>query len=183
MLPPGELGEICVAPARDGLWAGFYTPMLGYWKRPEATAAALAGGVYHSGDLGFLDDDGVLFIRGRRNELILRGGANVYPAEVERVLQEHASVSEAAVLGHADDRLGERVVAAVQLEAGASVEASELREFTLERLARYKVPDDIRVLKALPRNAMGKVVKRELEPLFGDGATEAAGMPSEKLPR
>ena len=135
-LPPGELGEICVAPARSGPWAGVYTPMLGYWKRPEATAAALAAGVYHSGDLGFLDDDGVLFIRGRRNELILRGGANVYPAEVERVLKQHASVSEAAVLGRADDRLGERVVAAVQLEPGASVEPSELREFTLARLAR-----------------------------------------------
>jgi long-chain acyl-CoA synthetase len=169
-VPDGEIGEICVAPARTGPWAGAYTPMLGYWNKPEETAKALRGGVYHSGDLGFVDERGDLYIRGRRNELILRGGANVYPAEVERVLAEHPAVAASAVLGRPDMRLGQRVVAAVQLAAGASAAPDELARFARERLARYKVPDEIVVVPALPRNAMGKVVKRELEPLFAGGA-------------
>ena len=165
-VPAGEIGEICVAPRASGPWAGVYTPMLGYWKKPEETAVALRGGVYHSGDLGFLDARGDLYIRGRRNELILRGGANVYPAEVERVLQEHPAVAAAAVLGRPDTRLGQRVVAAVQLAAGAAATPEELAAFARERLARYKLPEQIAIVAALPRNAMGKIVKRELEPLF-----------------
>jgi len=165
-LPPGEVGEICAGPARSGAWAGVYTPMLGYWGRPEATEEALAGGVYHSGDLGLLEADGTLFIRGRRNELILRGGANVYPAEVERVLLEHDAVSEAAVLGVSDARLGERVMAAVRLDAGAVCNETALRDHCRERIARYKVPDRVVFVEALPRNAMSKVIKRELIPLF-----------------
>jgi acyl-CoA synthetase (AMP-forming)/AMP-acid ligase II len=165
-VPTGEIGEICVAPRTSGPWAGVYTPMLGYWNKPDETAKALRNGVYHSGDLGFLDARGDLYIRGRRNELILRGGANVYPAEVERALQEHPAVAAAAVLGRPDTRLGQRVVAAVQLVAGREVTPAELADFARERLARYKVPEEIALVAALPRNAMGKVVKRELEPLF-----------------
>jgi len=145
---------------------GVYTPMLGYWNQPEETAKALRGGVYHTGDLGFVDERGDLYIRGRRNELILRGGANVYPAEVERVLAEHPAVAASAVLGRPDARLGQRVVAAVQLAAGAEASPDELASFARERLARYKVPEQIALVAALPRNAMGKVVKRELEALF-----------------
>jgi long-chain acyl-CoA synthetase len=165
-LPPGAEGEICVGPARTGEWAGQYTPMLGYWNRPDATAEALAGGVYHTGDIGVLERDGTLFIRGRRNELILRGGANVYPAEVERVLLEHPAVAEAAVLGVPDRRLGERVVAAVRLSDGASASGDALREHCRAVLARYKIPDAIAIVESLPRNAMAKVIKRELQPLF-----------------
>jgi acyl-CoA synthetase (AMP-forming)/AMP-acid ligase II len=165
-LPCGEEGEICVAPASRGDWADVYTPMLGYWGRPEATAQALRGGVYHSGDLGVLEPDGTLYIRGRRSELILRGGANVYPAEVERVLEEDPRVAEAAVLGLPDARLGERVVAVVALEPGASASEESLRERCRSRLARYKVPDRVVQAASLPRNAMSKVVKRELLPLF-----------------
>jgi acyl-CoA synthetase (AMP-forming)/AMP-acid ligase II len=165
-LPSGEEGEICVGPARTGAWAGVYTPMLGYWNRPDATAEALAGGVYHTGDIGVLESDGTLFIRGRRNELILRGGANVYPAEVERVLLEHPAVAEAAVLGVPDRRLGERVVAAVRLAEGARESGDALREHCRASLARYKVPDAIALVDSLPRNAMAKVIKRQLLPLF-----------------
>lgn len=168
--PEGEVGEICVAPAVSGPWAGVYTPMLGYWKQPEETAVALRGGVYHTGDLGFLDARGDLYIRGRRSDLILRGGANVYPAEVERVLQQHPAVSASAVLGRPDRRLGQRVVAAVQLAPGAAATPTELAAFARERLARYKVPEEIQIVPSLPRNAMGKVVKRELEGLFGADA-------------
>jgi acyl-CoA synthetase (AMP-forming)/AMP-acid ligase II len=165
-VPDGEVGEICVAPARSGPWAGVYTPMQGYWHKPEETEKALRNGVYHSGDLGFLDERGDLYIRGRRNELILRGGANVYPAEVERVLQEHPAVQACAVLGRPDTRLGQRVVAAVQLAPERAVTCEELTAFARERLARYKVPEEIALVAELPRNAMGKVQKRLLESLF-----------------
>jgi acyl-CoA synthetase (AMP-forming)/AMP-acid ligase II len=167
-LPSGEVGEICVAPATRGPYAHVYTPMLGYWRRAEATRNALRNGVYHTGDLGFLDADGCLYVRGRRSELILRGGSNVYPAEVERVLLEHADVAGAAVLGIPDRRLGERVVAAVQRRPAARVDENALREHLLARLARYKVPERIRFVVVLPRNAMQKVVKRELLTLFAD---------------
>ncbi|MCH2169162.1 AMP-binding protein [Myxococcota bacterium] len=164
--PTDEVGEICVAPASRGEWKNVYTPMLGYWGHPEATREALVGGVYHTGDLGFLAEDGNLFIRGRRNELILRGGANVYPAEVERVLELAPEVAGSAVLGVPDDRLGERVVAAVELEPGATVSIEPLLARCRQELARYKVPSEMVIVEELPRNAMSKVVKRELLPLF-----------------
>jgi acyl-CoA synthetase (AMP-forming)/AMP-acid ligase II len=165
-LPAGDVGEITIRAARSGPFAGAYTPMLGYWRRPEATRLALREGRYHTGDLGCFAEDGNLYIRGRRNELILRGGANVYPAEVERVLGEHPAIACAAVLGIPDERLGERVVAVVQpRDAGAPSEA-ELRDFCRGRLARYKVPDRIALVATLPRNAMGKIRKPELRALF-----------------
>ncbi len=164
---PGEIGEICIGPARAGPWAGVYTPMLGYWNRPDATAEALRDGLYHSGDVGLLAPDGTLFIRGRRSELILRGGANVYPAEVERVIQEMPGVAGCAVLGIPDRRLGQRVVAAVEPESGASLRGEDVLAHLAPRLARYKLPERIEIVAALPRNAMRKVLKRELEALFG----------------
>lgn len=168
VLPAGEVGEITVRAARSGPYAGVYTTMLGYWRKPEATQRALREGRYHTGDLGELAADGNLYIRGRRGELILRGGANVYPAEVERALQEHGDVEFAAVFGVADERLGERVVAVVQPKPGRAAPTEEaLRAFCAERIARYKVPDRIATLAALPRNAMGKVLKRDLRQLFG----------------
>ncbi len=173
-VPAGEPGEICVGPARQGEWAGIYTPMLGYWNRPDATREALRGGVYHTGDVGFLEPDGTLFIRGRRNELILRGGANVYPAEVERVLGEHPAVAAAAVLGLPDARLGERVVAVVQLAAGVQADAERLAAHVRSQLARYKTPEQFRFVDQMPRNAMNKIVKRDLLPLFQERPGAAA---------
>jgi acyl-CoA synthetase (AMP-forming)/AMP-acid ligase II len=169
-LPAGEIGEITVRAARGGPYASVYTPMLGYWRKPEATREALRDGRYHTGDLGELAADGNLYIRGRRNELILRGGANVYPAEVERALQEHADIEFAAVFGVPDERLGQRVVAVVQPKPGRTAPPEDaLRAFCTERIARYKVPDRIAPIAALPRNAMGKLLKRNLRDLFGDG--------------
>ena len=170
-VPHGGTGEVCLAPVTEGRWAGTWTPMLGYWNNGEATAEALRGGMLHTGDLGLLDEHGQLVIRGRRTEMILRGGANVYPVEVERVLLEHPDVEEAAVLGLPDDRLGEVVVACLVPSGHADPDtlAGKVATFCRDRLARYKVPEQLVVVGALPRNAMGKVVKAELTPRF-DGS-------------
>jgi acyl-CoA synthetase (AMP-forming)/AMP-acid ligase II len=172
-----EVGEICVAPAGSGPLASVYTPMLGYWRQPDATAKALERGWFHTGDLGLVDEQGRLFIRGRRNDLILRGGANVYPAEVERVLMEDARVAACAVIGRPDARLGERVVAAIELKPGANAGAEELQEYCRKALARYKVPEEIVFVEAFPRNAMGKIVKHELKKAMEKGTVTA--QPSE----
>ena len=159
-------GEICIGPADDGPWAGFYRPMLGYLDRPEATEEALAGGVLHSGDIGELDAEGFLYVRERKSLVIIRGGANVYPAEVERVLSEAPGVAGCAVFGVADDRLGERVMAIVEPAPGATLDEGSLRAYCLEQLARYKVPERITVVGVIPRNAMGKVQRAPLPGLL-----------------
>lgn len=168
-VPDGEIGEICVAPARDGIFAGVYTPMLGYWNKPEETAKALRSGVLHTGDMGLrASENGQLYIRGRRGDLILRGGANVYPAEIERVLHGDPRVAACAVFGVADERLGERVVAAVQLVEGSGVVSEEdLRMRCAANLARYKIPERFHFVERVPRNSMGKIVKRELKASLG----------------
>jgi long-chain acyl-CoA synthetase len=157
-LPAGETGEICVGPADHR-----YRLMLGYWERPDATADALAGGELHTGDLGLLDRDGFLHVRDRKSLLIIRGGANVYPAEVERVLLEAPGIVACAVVGVPDERLGERVVALVE---GATVDEDEVRSHCVANLARYKVPERFVVVEALPRNAMGKIVRAVLPDLL-----------------
>ena len=164
-LPAGETGEICVGPAEGD---DRYRLMLGYWERPEATADALAGGELHTGDLGFLDGTGNLHVRDRKSLVIIRGGANVYPAEVERVLHEADGVAACAVVGVPDARLGERVVALVEPAPGASVDEDALRDHCLANLAKYKVPERFLPVTAFPRNAMGKIVRRELGPLLPD---------------
>ena len=157
---------MCVGPAEEGLFAGAYTPMLGYWDRPEATAEALRDGILHTGDLGYLTADRDLVITDRKGDLIVRGGANVYPAEVERVLHEEPRVAACAVVGIPDERLGERVAAAVVRGGDAPLTADELREHCARSLARYKVPERFLFVDELPRNAMGKVVKRLVVPWF-----------------
>ncbi|MEM9255368.1 MAG: AMP-binding protein [Pseudomonadota bacterium] len=159
---PGTVGEVCVRPARSGAYAGLYTTMLGYWNNAEATAQALGGEMYHTGDLGYLTADGQLYVKGRTKELIIRGGANVYPAEVERVLDAHDQVQASAVMGVDDVRLGQRVVAVVQPVGAVANEATleaDLKSHCEQQIARYKVPAEIRCIPTLPRNAMNKVLK------------------------
>ncbi|WP_426571435.1 class I adenylate-forming enzyme family protein [Aquihabitans sp. McL0605] len=156
-------GEVCVVPAPGD---DRYPFTLGYWQRPDATAELLAGGVLHTGDIGFLDDDGYLHLRDRKSLVILRGGANVYPAEVERVLQEVDGIAASAVIGVPDERLGERVVAVVEVSDSTEVDLDALREHCLGQLAKYKVPERFVVVDALPRNAMGKIVRTELPALL-----------------
>jgi long-chain acyl-CoA synthetase len=161
-VPTGEVGELCVAPRLEGPWAGVYTPMLGYWGRPDATAEALRGGVLHTGDLGCVDADGEVFVKDRRHDLVIRGGSNVYPAEVERVLHDDPRVAACAVVGKPDERLGERVVAFVEPAAGADVSPDDLAAHCRTQLAAYKVPEEWHFVDAMPRNAMNKILKNDL---------------------
>jgi long-chain acyl-CoA synthetase len=159
--PVDGTGEICVGPADDR-----YRLMLGYWGKPDATAEALAGGELHTGDVGFLDDAGNLHVRDRKSLLIIRGGANVYPAEVERVLLEAPGVAACAVLGVPDERLGERVVAVVEPEPGMPLDDEAVRAHCEANLARYKVPERFVVVDSFPRNAMGKIIRKDLPALL-----------------
>jgi long-chain acyl-CoA synthetase len=154
-LPRGQenIGELVVR--------GYHV-MKGYRGRPDATAEAMAGGWFHTGDLGYVDEDGYVFIVDRKKELILRGGYNVYPREVEEVLHAHPAVAIAAVIGIPDDRLGEDVKAFVVTQPGANVSTQELIAFCRERLAAYKYPRHIEFRDSLPMTGAGKVQKREL---------------------
>lgn len=166
LLKPFEEGEVCVSAAQNGPYASIYTPMLGYWMRPVETGLALQDGELRTGDIGFLDGDGFLYILDRKVDTIFRGGANIYPAEVERVLMKYPGVVACAVVGRPNDRLGEVVVAALQLSPSVYVDADEVRSFCLERLARYKVPIQFLIVSELPRSSGGKVKRTEVEKMF-----------------
>ena len=155
-VPAGTRGEVVIRG---------HNLMKGYYKRPEETAEALRGGWFHSGDIGVLDDDGFLAIVDRKKDLILRGGMNVYPREIEEVLLTHPAVSLAAVVGVPDERLGEEVTAYVVLKAGAHATAAELVAWSKEQMAVYKYPRTIELRESLPMGGTGKVLKRELRRL------------------
>ncbi|WP_405232626.1 acyl-CoA synthetase [Lentisalinibacter salinarum] len=158
-LAPGEVGEI--------LYRG-PNVMKGYWNRPEATAEAIdEDGWFHTGDAGYLDEDGFLFISDRVKDMVISGGENVYPAEVEGVLYEHPAVAEVAVIGLPDEKWGEAVTAVVALSEGAELTLEELRDFADGKLARYKLPLRLHIVEALPRNPAGKVLKFELREELG----------------
>ena len=151
----GEIGEIVIRG---------HNIMKCYWNRPEATAEAIRDdGWFHSGDMAKVDEDGYFFIVDRKKELIIRGGYNVYPREVEEVLYEHPAVQEAAVVGVPDEALGEEVGAAVVLKKGAEVEADELKAYVKEQVAAYKYPRHLWFLDELPKGPTGKILKREIE--------------------
>ncbi|MFT4008695.1 MAG: long-chain fatty acid--CoA ligase [Nocardioidaceae bacterium] len=154
-LPPGadNVGEIVIRG---------HNVMKGYYKRPDATAEAIRDGWFHTGDLGYQDEDGFFFIVDRLKDLVIRGGYNVYPREVEEVLYEHADIVEAAVIGKPHERLGEEVVAYVSLKPGANTTAEDLTVHCKERLAAYKYPREIHILDELPHGPTGKILKREL---------------------
>lgn len=164
-LPDGTVGEVCFAAIETGPWAHVYTPPLGYWHDAEKTAALLRDGLVHTGDHGSVDANGWLTIADRSSELILRGGSNVYPAEVERVLHTHADVADCAIVGKPDLRMGMLTVACIQparQDADQEQLQAELKSLCADRLVRYKVPDEWFFMESLPRNAMGKVVKPKL---------------------
>ncbi|MBB5869700.1 long-chain acyl-CoA synthetase [Allocatelliglobosispora scoriae] len=151
----GEVGEIAIRG---------HNIMKGYWGNAEATAEAIPDGWFRSGDLAKQDDDGYFYIVDRKKDLIIRGGYNVYPREVEEVLYEHPAVAEAAVVGVAHAEWGEEIAAAVALKPGATATAEELIAFVKERLAAYKYPRQVWIVEALPKTATGKILRREVRP-------------------
>jgi len=153
-LPVGEVGEIVIRG---------HNVMKGYWGKPEATAQAIPDGWFRTGDLAKVDDDGYFFIVGRKKDLIIRGGYNVYPREVEEVLHEHPAVAEVAVVGIPHAELGEEVGAAVQLKPGAEAGPAELRAFARERVAAYKYPRHVWLVRELPKGPTGKILHREVQ--------------------
>jgi len=155
-LAPGAPGEV---------WVRGANVMSGYWGDPEASAKALAGGWFHSGDLGHLDQEGFLTIDGRLKDMIISGGENVSPAEVEAVLLDCADIAEAAVVGRPDARWGEVVVAVVAPAPGATLDRDRVLALFDGRLARFKHPKDVVVVSALPRSAIGKVRKEDVRQL------------------
>ncbi|HUF96696.1 MAG TPA: class I adenylate-forming enzyme family protein [Ilumatobacter sp.] len=166
VLGPGDTGEICVGPAGEGPFAGVYTPMLGYWNADALIGSPVRDGVLFTGDIGHLGPEGDLFVTDRKSDLIIRGGANVYPAEVEAALHTDPRVARCCVVGVADERLGERVAAAVVLADGAEIDVDDLVATCAARLAPYKVPERIMFVDDLPCNAMGKVQKRQVAAWF-----------------
>ncbi|HEX5378803.1 MAG TPA: long-chain-fatty-acid--CoA ligase [Phenylobacterium sp.] len=164
---PGEVGEIEIRSA--GV-------MKGYWNRPEATAEAIdAEGWFRSGDAGFFDADGYLFIHDRVKDMIVSGGENIYPAEVENALMSHPDVADAAVIGVPDDRWGEAVKAIVVLRPGAELDPASIVAHCRSQIAGYKVPKSVDVIGVLPRNPSGKVLRRELRAPHWEGRTRQVG--------
>jgi long-chain acyl-CoA synthetase len=154
-VPPGEVGEIAIRG---------HNVMKGYWGRPDATAEAIQDGWFRTGDLARVDEDGYYYIVDRKKDLIIRGGYNVYPREIEEVLYEHPDVAEAAVIGIPHAELGEDVGAAVKLKPGGTATPADLRAFARERVAAYKYPRHIWIVDDLPKGPTGKILRREVQP-------------------
>jgi acyl-CoA synthetase (AMP-forming)/AMP-acid ligase II len=165
-LPNGQIGEIAVRGPQL---------MRGYWNLPDATADALRGGWMHTGDAGVLDDEGFLYVQDRTKDMIVSGGENVYPREVEDVLFQHPAVADAAVIGVPDAKWGEAVKAIVVLKPGQSASTEELMRFCEGRLAGYKRPRSVDFVEVLPRNPSGKVLKKDLRESYWAGHTRRVG--------
>jgi long-chain acyl-CoA synthetase len=153
-LVPGKIGEIAIRG---------HNVMKGYWRRPEETAEVLTDGWFSTGDLGRMDADGYFSIVDRKKDMIIRGGFNVYPREVEEVLYEHPAVKEAAVIGMPHELLGEEVAAVVTLKPGASASPAELREHVRSQLAAYKYPRHVWITDEIPHGDTGKILKRAIK--------------------
>lgn len=162
-VPVGTVGELTVRGP---------SVFIGYWNRPRESAEALRGGWFHTGDLARVDEDGFYTLVDRKKDMVITGGENVYPVEVEQVIHQHPEVDEVAVIGLPDEQWGERVVAIVAVTTGSELTPDALREWTRERIARFKAPRDIEFVAALPRTATGKILKRELR-RERSGATES----------
>jgi acyl-CoA synthetase (AMP-forming)/AMP-acid ligase II len=166
VLPQGETGEIAIRST---------TNMKGYWKLPDETRRALRDGWVYTGDAGYMDTEGFVYLRDRMKDLVITGGENVYPVEVERVLGGHPSILEVAVIGVPDERFGEALLAVAVLRPGATLELDELVAYARDHIAGYKIPRQLTVVEALPRNASGKLQKAELRAPYWAGRQRPIG--------
>ena len=153
-VPVGETAEIVVKSEQV---------MAEYWKNPEATAETIKDGWLHTGDMGYMDEDGYIFLVDRKNDMIISGGFNVYPREVEDVLYKHQAILEAAVIGVPDEKWGETVKAVVTLKEGMAVTQEEIIDHCRKYLASYKKPTSVDFVDELPKNVNGKILKKELK--------------------
>jgi fatty-acyl-CoA synthase len=160
-VPVGEVGEVVTRSSNN---------MIGYWNLPEATAKTMTGdGWIHTGDAGYLDEDGYLYIHDRMKDMIISGGENVYPAEVESAIFGHPAVQEVAVIGIPDQKWGETVKAVVVPKPGMSIDESDIIAWARERIAAFKAPRSVDVIEALPRNASGKILRKDLRAPYWEG--------------
>jgi acyl-CoA synthetase (AMP-forming)/AMP-acid ligase II len=157
---PGEIGELTTK-----------SPMVmkGYWKMPKETEATLRDGRFYTGDLCTVDEEGYIYVKDRKKDMIISGGFNIYPFEIESILQEHSAIADAAVFGIPDDQWGEAVCAQVVLREGMKATEDELIEFVKQNLASYKKPKSIEFVGHLPRTLSGKILKRELRQKYWEG--------------
>ena len=163
-MPANQVGEILY---RSG------SVMKGYWKNDEATAKTIIDGWFYTGDAGYLDDEGYLFIHDRIKDMIVSGGENVYPAEVENALFSHPAIADVAVIGVPDEKWGEAVKAVVVLKPGATANQDDIISHARKHIAGYKVPKSVDFTDALPRNPTGKLLKRELRaPYWQEGGRQ-----------
>jgi long-chain acyl-CoA synthetase len=166
-LGPNEVGEVFIRSSQN-------TP--GYWRRPEETAKALdSEGWLHTGDAGYVDDEGYLFLTDRIKDMIVTGAENVYPIEVENVLAEHPDIADVAVIGVPDEKWGETVKAVVVARDGAAIDSDALLEWCRERIAGFKRPRSVDVIDELPRNPSGKILKKELRAPYWEGVGRHVG--------
>jgi len=165
-VPRGTIGEVAIRGPQL---------MMGYWNLPEATTKSLVDGWMHTGDAAYMDDEGFIYIQDRIKDMVVSGGENIYPSEVERTLFEHEAVADAAVIGVPSERWGEELLAFLQLKPGAAVTTEEIVDFCRGRLAGYKIPRRIEVIDEIPRNASGKVLKKDLREPYWKGIERRVG--------
>lgn len=158
ILPAGQPGEICVRGPNV---------MKGYYMQPEETAKIISGGWLHTGDIGYLDDEGFLFITDRKKDLIIRGGENIYPSDIEEILEKHPDIAEVAIIGRKDPVYGEQVMAVIVAKSGSNLTEQSVLDFCGDKLAKYQRPKWILFADSLPKNALGKVLKKQLREQYG----------------
>ena len=164
--PRGEVGEI---------WILSDSNMVGYYNLPEATASSLTDGWVHTGDAGYMDEEGYIFLKDRIKDMVVSGGENIYPVEVENAIAHHPSVADVAVIGVPDDKFGEALLAFVVVNSGASLELDEMIDFCRERIAGYKIPRKLELIEEMPRNPSGKILKKELRKPYWEGVERRIG--------
>jgi long-chain acyl-CoA synthetase len=157
IMPIGERGEICIKGDAN---------MVAYLNKPEATKETIKDGWLHTGDMGYMDEEGFYYISGRKKEMINRGGENIYPREIEIPLEKHPKIAEVAVIGAPDPALGERVRACIVLSEAGSLTAAEVKEYLSDKIAKYKIPEYIEFMTELPKNPTGKLLKQDLKKMF-----------------
>jgi acyl-CoA synthetase (AMP-forming)/AMP-acid ligase II len=159
-LPTGEVGEILIKSGNN---------MKSYWNRPEATEESIVDGWFYSGDAGYFDEEGFIYIHDRVKDMIVSGGENIYPAEVENALMSHDDILDAAVVGIPDDNWGESVKGFVVLKEGVELKEDDIISYVRTQIAGYKCPKSINYLNELPRNPSGKILRREIRAPFWEG--------------